>query len=53
MLGKLRHTLLDDLSEMTLPVHIIRTRGRVLELQWTIFILRVLLHRLEKNQRIA
>ena len=53
MLGELRYALFDDLSQMTLPVHVIRPRGRVLELKGPIFILRVLLYGLKENQRIA
>lgn len=53
MLGQLRYALLDDLSQMTLPIHIIRARGRVLELKGPIFILRVLLYGLKENQRIT
>src|SRR6478672_717610 len=53
MLGKLRNALFDDLSQMTFAIHVIRARGRVFELERPIFILRVLLHGLEKNQRIT
>src|SRR6476661_3356402 len=53
MLGKLRNALFHDLSQMTLAIHVIRTRARIFELKRPIFILRVLLNSLEKNQRVA
>src|ERR1051325_2718739 len=53
MLRKLGDTFFDDLSQMTLAIHVIRTRGRVLELKRPVFILRVLLHGLKEHQRIA
>ena len=53
MLGKLRHAFLDDLSQMTLPVHVIGTRGRILELKRPILILEILLNRLKENERVT
>src|ERR1044072_2014899 len=53
LLRKLRATFFDDLSQMTLAIHVIRTRGRVLELKRPVFILRVLLHGLQEHPRIA
>ena len=52
MLGQLRDGLLDDLSQMTFPVHVVRTRGRVLELKRTVLILKILLNRLKEHQWI-
>ena len=52
VLGELCHTLLNDLSQVTLPVHIIRTGGRIFELKRAILVLEVLLNRLEENERI-
>src|SRR5207253_10497749 len=53
MLGELGHALLDDLSQMALPIHVIRTGGRIFELKRTILILEVFLNGLKENQRIT
>src|SRR6185503_15877799 len=45
MLGKLRYAFLDDLPQVALPVHVIRTLGGVLELQGTVLVLEVFLNR--------
>ena len=51
--GEFCHRFLDDLPQVALPVHIVRTGSRVLELKWTVLVLEVLLYRLEENQRIT
>ena len=53
MLGKFCHGFLDDLPQVALPVHVVRTGRRILELKWTILVLEVLLYRLEEHQRIT
>src|SRR5438270_4942485 len=52
VLGQLRYALLDNLSQVTLPVHVIGPRRGILELERAIFVLKVLLDRLKENQRI-
>src|SRR5687768_3423966 len=49
---ELRNALLDDFPQVPFAVHVVRTRGGVLELQRTVLILEVLLHRLEEHERI-
>src|SRR5215217_1634616 len=53
MLWQLCHRLLDDLPQVPLTVHVIRPRGRILELKGPVVLLPVLLNRLEQHQRVA
>ena len=43
MLGKLGNRLLDELPKVTLAVQVVRSRRRILELEWTLFVLQLLL----------
>src|SRR5947209_8349476 len=53
VLRKLRDSLLDDLPEMPLAIHVVRPRSGVFELERTILILEVLLDGLEQHKRIT
>src|SRR5688572_2565529 len=53
MLGQLCHRFLDYFPQVPLPVHVVRPRGRVLELERPIVILPVFLNRLHQDQRIS
>src|SRR5581483_4340795 len=50
--GQLPNTLIDGFLQEALPVQIVWAGGRVLELQWPVVGLPILLDRLEEHQRI-
>src|SRR5688572_19422354 len=52
MLGQLGNRLLDELAQVALAVEVVRTRRRILELERTVFVLPVLLDRLEEHERV-
>jgi len=53
MLGQPLHRLLHELTEVPLPVHVIRPRVAILELQRPLLILPVLLDGLKQHERVA
>jgi hypothetical protein len=53
MFRKPFHRLLDELPQVALPIQVVGTGMRILELERTIVVLPVLLDRLEQHERVA
>src|SRR3954464_12947147 len=53
MLGQLRHRVLDQLAQMALAIHVVRTRRGILELERSLLVFPVRLDRLKEHERIA